>query len=210
MQEKRILASDRDHETEEGRGYSRISEVDGTEAQGDGTIKKQSKIQTEFELFALLREEHLTMSTAESCTGGMIAARMVNVPGVSEVFTAGLVTYSNEAKMRLLGVREETLAAWGAVSRETAAEMAEGGAKANQTDLCLSTTGIAGPDGGTPQKPVGLVYMACCLGKKTKVRRYQFQGDRQSVREQAVQKALELAKQCLMENRTGLLENSEI
>lgn len=210
MQEKQILASDRDHETKEGRGYSRIPEVDGTEAQGDGTIKKQWNMQAEFELFALLREEHLTMSTAESCTGGMIAARMVNVPGVSEVFTTGLVTYSNEAKMRLLGVREETLAAWGAVSRETAAEMAEGGAKANQTDLCLSTTGIAGPDGGTPQKPVGLVYMACCLGEKTKVRRYQFQGDRQSVREQAVQKALELAKQCLMENRTGLLENSEI
>ena len=83
MQEKQILASDRDHETEEGRGYSRIPEVDGTEAQGDETIKKQSNMQTEFELFALLREEHLTMSTAESCTGGMIAARMVNVPGVS-------------------------------------------------------------------------------------------------------------------------------
>lgn len=92
---------------------------------------------------------------------------MVNVSGVSDVFMQGMVTYSNEAKMRLLGVREETLAAYGAVSEETAVQMAEGGAAAAGTDVCVSITGIAGPEGGTPEKPVGLVYMACCVKGKT-------------------------------------------
>lgn len=156
------------------------------------------QVSLEMAVADLLKRNHLTMCTAESCTGGMIAARMVNVPGVSDVFMEGMVTYSNEAKMRLLGVRKDTLKAHGAVSGETAREMAEGGVRASGTDLCVATTGIAGPDGGTEEKPVGLVYMACCLRGDTCVRRYQFKGNREKVREQAMMKALDLARLCLL------------
>lgn len=123
---------------------------------------------------------------------------MVNVSGVSDVFMQGMVTYSNEAKMRLLGVREETLAAYGAVSEETAVQMAEGGAAAAGTDVCVSITGIAGPEGGTPEKPVGLVYMACCVKGKTVVKRYQFKGNRAKIREQSTVKALSV-RLCVLE-----------
>ena len=146
----------------------------------------------EEEVARLLRERKLTMATAESCTGGMVSARLVGVPGVSSVFMEGLVTYSNEAKMQLLGVKASTLARFGAVSRETAGEMAEGGCARAGTDVCVSTTGIAGPDGGTEEKPVGLVYMACCVKGRTTAERHMFAGDRQQIREQSAQKALEL------------------
>ena len=145
------------------------------------------------QLADLLEEKHLTVTTAESCTGGLVSSRLVDVPGISQSLLQGLVTYSNEAKMRLLGVKEETLLAHGAVSEETAREMALGGAAACGADLCLATTGIAGPGGGTPQKPVGLVYMACALKGEVTVERWQFSGDRRQVREQAAQKVLELA-----------------
>lgn len=147
----------------------------------------------------LLRKNRLTMSTAESCTGGMVAARLVNVSGVSEVFMQGMVTYSNEAKMRLLGVKEDTLKAYGAVSRETAREMAEGGAAASRTDVCVAITGLAGPDGGTDKKPVGLVHMACCLKGRTVWREYHFKGNREKIREQSMMKALDLVRLCVLE-----------
>ena len=159
----------------------------------EAVFTTDEQVSLEMAVADLLKQNHLTMCTAESCTGGMIAARMVNVPGVSDVFMEGMVTYSNEAKMRLLGVK-----AWGAVSEETAREMAEGGVKASGTDLCVATTGIAGPDGGTDEKPVGLVYMACCLRGKTCVRRYQFKGNREKVREQAMMKSLDLARLCIL------------
>ena len=152
----------------------------------------------EEEVARLLRERKLTMATAESCTGGMVSARLVGVPGVSSVFMGGLVTYSNEAKMQLLGVKASTLARFGAVSRETAGEMAEGGCARAGTDVCVSTTGIAGPDGGTEEKPVGLVYMACCVKGRTTAERHMFAGDRQQIREQSAQKALELVRACLL------------
>ncbi len=152
----------------------------------------------EEEVARLLRERKLTMATAESCTGGMVSARLVGVPGVSSVFMEGLVTYSNEAKMQLLGVKASTLARFGAVSRETAGEMAEGGCARAGTDVCVSTTGIAGPDGGTEEKPVGLVYMACCVKGRTTTERHMFAGDRQQIREQSAQKALELVRACLL------------
>lgn len=152
----------------------------------------------EEEVARLLRERKLTMATAESCTGGMVSARLVGVPGVSSVFMEGLVTYSNEAKMQLLGVKASTLARFGAVSRETAGEMAEGGCARAGTDVCVSTTGIAGPDGGTEEKPVGLVYMACCVKGRTTAERHMFAGDRQQIREQSAQKALELVRACLL------------
>ena len=146
-----------------------------------------------------LLQKQLTLAVAESCTGGMIASNLVEYPGISAALVEGCVTYSNEAKMRLLGVREETLAAYGAVSEETAVQMAEGGAAAAGTDVCVSITGIAGPEGGTPEKPVGLVYMACCVKGKTVVKRYQFKGNRAKIREQSTVKALDLVRLCVLE-----------
>ena len=102
----------------------------------------------------MLKEQEMTLSLAESCTGGAIAARIVNVSGASEVFLQGMVTYSNKAKRRCLDVSKSTLKKHGAVSEECAAEMAKGGRKAAETDICLSVTGIAGPGGGTKEKPV--------------------------------------------------------
>lgn len=155
--------------------------------------------QPEEEAAELLIRNNLTMSTAESCTGGMTAARLVNVSGISQVFMGGLITYSNEAKMRFLGVKQETLAAHGAVSEETALEMSAGGAAAVGTDVCVSITGLAGPDGGTAEKPVGLVYMACFLKGKNTVRRFIFKGDRKEIREQSAAEALKLVCHCLRE-----------
>lgn len=109
---------------------------------------------------ALLKEHGATLAAAESCTGGMIASKLISVPGISAHFIEGAVTYSNDAKIRRLGVRQETLAAHTAVSAETAREMAEGIRRTSGASLGVATTGIAGPDGGTPERPVGLVYIA--------------------------------------------------
>lgn len=148
----------------------------------------------------LLWERNLTLATAESCTGGAIAARIVNVPGASDVFTQGMVTYSNEAKQRCLGVKEETLQVHGAVSAECACEMAEGGCQAAGTDVCLSVTGIAGPGGGSKEKPVGTVFMGCCVNGKTFVREYHFTGNRSRVREQSVAHGLAFLRSCILES----------
>lgn len=147
---------------------------------------------------SLLKETGFTMCTAESCTGGMVSARLVNVSGVSDVFMEGFVTYSNEAKIRLLGVRADTLKDHGAVSGQTAREMAEGGVRAAGTDVCVSVTGLAGPGGGSTEKPVGLVYMACCVKGETTVERRQFRGNRGKIREQSTVKALDLVRRCLL------------
>ena len=111
----------------------------------------------------MLRDQQLTLALAESCTGGEIAARIVNVPGASQVFTHGFVTYSNRAKRKCLGVKKATLKLEGAVSAKCAKEMAKGGNFTTGSDVAVSVTGIAGPDGGTPEKPVGTVFIACCL-----------------------------------------------
>lgn len=143
-------------------------------------------------LLALLLERKGTLTTAESCTGGMIASRIVDVPGASAVLMQGLVTYSNEAKMRYLGVLPETLRDHGAVSAETALEMAAFGARTAGTTMCIASTGIAGPGGGTPQKPVGLVYIAASLDGKCTVKKLQLKGTRQEIRQQATEEALSL------------------
>ena len=148
----------------------------------------------------ILAARGLTMTTAESCTGGLISARMVNVPGVSNVFKAGFITYANEAKQKFLGVKEETLMQFGAVSRQTAEEMAEGAARAAEADVAVSVTGIAGPDGGTREKPVGLVYIGCYISGNVKVEEYHFDGDRIQVRERTAQTALMQLLECLKEN----------
>lgn len=149
----------------------------------------------------LLKEKECTVTTAESCTGGMLAARITDVPGASEVFKQGLVTYSNRAKRKLLDVKKTTLKDYGAVSEKTAKEMAKNGAFMNGSDYCVSVTGLAGPDGGTEEKPVGLVYIACCHNNKTVVQEFHFKGERKKIRENAVVKALTLLRECILEEK---------
>ena len=155
------------------------------------------EIPLEKKIERILVHRKFTVTTAESCTGGLIAASLVNADGISAVFKEGYITYSNEAKVKLLGVKEETLARFGAVSRETAKEMAEGAAKASGAEAAIAVTGIAGPGGGTPEKPVGLVYIGCYYNGQTKVEEHHFQGSRREVREQSVAWALALLKKCL-------------
>lgn len=139
-----------------------------------------------------------TVTTAESCTGGLLAGRILNVSGASAVYNEGHITYSNEAKERLLGVSHETLEQYGAVSKQTAAEMAEGAARVARANVGLSTTGIAGPGGGTPKKPVGLVYVGCCLNGEVTVEECHFKGNREENRAAAVEAVLYLLWKKLM------------
>jgi len=135
------------------------------------------------------------LATAESCTGGLVAAALTAIPGASDVFERSFVTYSNAAKMELLGVPAETIAAHGAISAETAAAMACGALAHAPVDLAVAITGIAGPGGGTPQKPVGLVYLG--VARKdgaARVERCIFSGDRTQIRRAALVLALELLR----------------
>lgn len=145
-------------------------------------------------LVSLLKEKGMTITTAESCTGGLLSARIVNVSGASDIFNVSAVTYANEAKHRVLNVPEEMLHTYGAVSRETARAMAEGAARFSGADVSLSVTGIAGPGGGTKEKPVGLVYIGCCVRGITEVEECRFNGNRDKVREQTVIKAMNMAR----------------
>lgn len=146
------------------------------------------------DVLASLEARGLTLATAESCTGGLIAAALTAIAGSSSVVMAGFVTYSNAAKVRMVGVGEATLAAHGAVSEAVAREMAEGALRAAGVDVALSCTGIAGPGGATPGKPVGLVFIGCARrGSPTVVERHVFPGDRTSVRALTVAAALRLA-----------------
>lgn len=138
-----------------------------------------------------LKEKNLILTTAESCTGGMIASAIVNVGGASNVFHEGYITYCDEAKMRILGVKEETLKKYKAVSAETACEMAQGALRISHADIAVSVTGVAGPsmeDG----KPVGLVYIGCSYSKGTRAVRFHFKGDRAAIRYAAAKEALKL------------------
>ncbi|MBQ1342904.1 MAG: CinA family protein [Firmicutes bacterium] len=144
-----------------------------------------------------LRRRKLAVATAESCTGGMLAAALTDVPGSSDVFGWGLVTYSNEAKAQLLGVSRDTLAEFGAVSLQTAREMASGLLRVSGADIALATTGIAGPGGGSAEKPVGLVYIACGDEDDLQVKRCLFSGGRDAVRRQTVAEALFMLERIL-------------
>ncbi|CAH0265739.1 CinA family protein [Roseomonas sp. CECT 9278] len=147
------------------------------------------------DLLAALEARGQTLATAESCTGGLIAAALTAIAGSSSVVMAGFVTYSNDAKMRMVGVHAETLAAHGAVSDPVAREMAEGALREARVDLALSCTGIAGPGGATPGKPVGLVFIGCARRDGTTVvERHVFPGDRGAVRAATVAAALRLAR----------------
>ena len=138
-------------------------------------------------VIAYLVENKITVATAESCTAGLIAARLGDFSGVSEIFSEGFVTYSNAAKEKNLGVSHEALENFGAVSEIIARQMAEGVCNRTGARLGLSATGIAGPTGGTAEKPVGLVYMGVCLDGVTTVVREVFSGDRAEVRAQTVE-----------------------
>lgn len=147
----------------------------------------------------LLMANKLTACTVESCTGGLLSARLINVAGVSDVFKSGYVTYSNKSKRRLLGIKKNILDKHGAVSEQIAREMAKTAAMLAKTDVCVSTTGIAGPDGGSPEKPVGLVYIGCNVCGKIRVKECHFSGSRSKIRESTVSAALSLMRECILE-----------
>lgn len=149
------------------------------------------------EVISYLIEQKITIATAESCTAGLISATIGNFSGVSDIFSEGYVTYSNSAKEKNLGVPHEILASHGAVSEEVARAMAEGVCRVSGARLGLSSTGIAGPTGGTPDKPVGLVYMGVCLDGKTTVVKRVFSGSRQEIRNQTVEAVFQEVKKRL-------------
>jgi len=152
----------------------------------------------EASIINLLRVKGLTLTTAESCTGGMLSARLTNVSGGSDVFKQGVVTYCNHSKEKMLGLQETLLLEHGAVSAETAEAMAKCGTLVMESDICVSITGIAGPTGGSKEKPIGLVYIACCYQNHCTVKRFNFKGNRSKVRENAVVNALILLRNCIL------------
>lgn len=166
---------------------------------GNFVYSTQEEVSLEKAVVDLLQANNLSVACAESCTGGMVAARLINVPGVSENMKVGYITYSNKAKRKLLGVRKGTLDKKGAVSAEVAEEMAKGLAMVSKADITVATTGIAGPDGGSDDKPVGLVYIACGVKGKVRVEKFHFSGNRQKVRESAAASALILMRKCILE-----------
>ncbi|AUS96444.1 competence/damage-inducible protein A [Clostridium thermosuccinogenes] len=146
----------------------------------------------------MLIEKNITIALAESCTGGLIAEMLTNVPGISRVFDRGIVSYSNQSKVECLGVNPETIQRFGAVSRETAVEMARGIKERSGTDIGLSVTGIAGPGGGTPQKPVGLVYIALAYGDQVECRELRLMGNRAKIRNITALNALDMIRLHIM------------
>lgn len=139
----------------------------------------------------LLFERNLKIAVAESCTGGKIGDMITDVPGASRYFVGGVIAYSNEAKIDILSVPREIIERYGAVSEECAREMAIGVANLFQADLAIATTGIAGPTGGSKEKPVGLVYIAIKIGDKVIVKRYVFKGSREEIKRKIAERALE-------------------
>ena len=168
---------------------------------GDKIYTTEEDVTLEEAIVRMLEEDGMTVTTAESCTGGLLAGRITNVPGASNVYKEGYVTYSNDAKERLLRVKRETLMQHGAVSPQTAYEMAEGVALAAGADASLSITGIAGPGGGTEEKPVGLVYIGCYVKGHVRVEEFYFTGNRDKNREYAVARALTLLREELLKRR---------
>lgn len=171
--------------------------------------KKSTDNSAAEETVRLLRAKGMKLATAESCTGGLIAKKITSVAGASECFDCGVVTYSNEMKSKLIGVSEETIRKFGAVSDETALEMCKGVCMLAKSDLGIGVTGIAGPGGGTAEKPVGLVHIGIYAFGKHSSRGYHFEGNREEVRERAAETALKLVIRALneAENRVGAAED---
>jgi PncC family amidohydrolase len=151
----------------------------------------------------LLLQHHLTLATAESCTGGLIGHRLTNVPGSSEYFLGGIIAYANEIKERVLGVSPQTLDAHGAVSAETAIEMARGARRVLGVDLAVSVTGIAGPGGGTAEKPIGLVYAALAAPDFERVEKFVWDQDREGNKWESSEAALRIAREYLQGLKPG-------
>jgi nicotinamide-nucleotide amidase len=172
---------------------------------GSHIYAMDEEVTLEESIVELLKAQNLTLTTAESCTGGMLAARLTNVSGVSEVFKQGFVTYSNRAKRKLLDVKKNTLKTYGAVSEKTAKEMAKNGAFITGSDICVSVIGLAGPGGGTEEKPVGLVYIACAYQNEVRVKEFHFKGNRNKIRELSTVNALTLLRNCILSAK----ENTE-
>lgn len=149
-------------------------------------------------LVELLKAQGKTCATAESCTGGGVASAITSVPGASAVFLGAVVSYANEVKRDVLGVSEEDLMRVGAVSSEVAASMAEGARALMKTDMAVSLTGIAGPDGGSAEKPVGLVWFGISTAEGTRTEKAIFRGDRESVRAQAITHAIGMLTVCAL------------
>lgn len=154
----------------------------------------------EEEVIFILKERGFILSSAESCTGGMLISTLINVSGASEVIKEGIVTYANEAKMKYLGVKKETLLTYSAVSKETAIEMVEGLEKITNAQVTVSTTGYAGPEGGTLTDPVGTVYVGCSVNGCVYVKRFFLSGSRYEIRCQAVEQALRFVLECIRTN----------
>ena len=193
----RVTASAPNEETAERLIKPVVKEIKRRFGMAVYSIREEETL--EMAVVRLLKKYDLTVATAESCTGGLVAGRIVNVPGASDVFREGFITYSNKAKRKHLDVSKNTIKKYGAVSKETAREMAVGGVFATDSDICVAITGLAGPGGGTEEKPVGLVYMACCLGDNVTVEKYQFKGNREKIREQSVVRALDLVRRTILQ-----------
>jgi len=151
----------------------------------------------EQEIGGLLRRKGLTLGVVESATGGLISHRLTNIPGSSDYYKGSVTAYSNEAKVKVVGVKEETINQYGAVSSQVAEEMAAGGRKVLGVDICLADTGIAGPSGATPGKPVGLFYLGLSHQGGTYSRKHNFQGDREQNKLDAAEAALSWLKEYL-------------
>jgi len=149
-------------------------------------------------LAELLIRKNISISIAESCTGGFISKKLTDIPGISRVYKGSIVAYSNEIKERILGVKTDTISKHGAVSHETAREMARGVRKKTCSDIALSVTGIAGPGGGTPEKPVGLVYIALADKNTEKSREFMLWGDRERIRNLACLHAMDMARRYML------------
>lgn len=174
------------------------------------TERMTEELPIEQQVYELLKNEHLNLSTAESATGGMIASILVNTAGISEVFTEGYVTYSNEAKVKMIGVDAAVIQKFGVVSKEVAENMAVSAAKTANTRTALSVTGVAGPDGGTKECPVGTVYIGCYCCGKAKTEHHVFDGDRQTVRKQAADRALHFLAECIKEMQCENLRKEKL
>lgn len=142
-------------------------------------------------LVFFLKEHKMTITTAESCTGGMVASHIVSVSGSSEVFSEGYITYSEQSKNKLLGVSMDTIKKYNVVSREVAGEMAEGAARAAGTNVAVSTTGVAGPLGGSEEIPVGTVCIGCYINGKVYTEKFYFDGNRKKIRKAAAEQAIQ-------------------
>ncbi len=169
----------------------KLRDVVGPFVYGDGDVDLAALV------LATCRERQLTVATAESCTGGLLGARITAIPGSSDVYLGGVVAYDNSVKSKLLGVRDVSLREYGAVSEQVARAMAEGCARALGTQIGIGITGIAGPGGGTPEKPVGTVWLAVAGIGETRALGRVYVGDREEIRQRATQAALDQLRRAL-------------